>query len=79
MVALQGQYSIMRVLQTLLLVIPSFGVRLEDVVVVEQKGDRLQHRSLGPCTFESQLIDIDRLSPQERNDLETYHASCQTP
>lgn len=55
---------------------PTFGVRLEDVVFVEQNGEHQQHQSLAAYPFEKCLIDLDQFSSQEKALLDRYHQLC---
>lgn len=55
---------------------PPFGVRIEDVVFVEQKGDHPKHQSLAPYPFEKKLIDLKQFSSQEKAFLCRYHQIC---
>ncbi len=57
-----------------------FGVRIENLVtVVEQKtskayGTFLGFEDLTLCPYERELIDVARLSPEERQQVDAYHA-----
>ncbi|MBS9720907.1 aminopeptidase P family protein [Tianweitania sp. BSSL-BM11] len=62
----------------------SYGIRLENLIVVEHAadvdgGDIPMHsfETLTLCPFERQLIDVNLLSPEERDWLDTYHAWVQ--
>jgi Xaa-Pro aminopeptidase len=49
-----------------------FGIRLEDVVLVEGDASLCRHRSLGPAPFEKNLIDEQMLDDSEHFILDTY-------
>jgi len=49
-----------------------FGVRIEDVVVVEKYGDKLRHRSLCPMTFDSRLIERSLMDDSDQKLMTQY-------
>jgi Xaa-Pro aminopeptidase len=59
----------------------AFGIRLENLIVVEpapplgDKRDQLSFETLTFAPFDNRLIRADRLSPDERDWLNAYHAA----
>ena len=52
----------------------NFGVRFEDVVVVEKRGESLRHRSLCPMDFDTRLLDLSQLDHSDLAYLEDYRS-----
>lgn len=52
-----------------------FGVRFEDIVVVEREGDELSHRSLCPMGFDERLIDRSLMDDSDSILLDRYIAA----
>ncbi|WP_127116179.1 aminopeptidase P family protein [Shimia sediminis] len=63
----------------------AFGIRIENLIAVEEApalpgGDEhrqmLHFRNLTWCPIDRRLIDLDLLSPQEIDWINSYHATC---
>lgn len=54
----------------------AFGVRFEDIVVLQQHQGWLMHTSTAPCPFDERLIDFDQLDLESRERYARYLELC---
>lgn len=50
----------------------TFGVRLEDIVMLQDNGDTLYHECLNPYVFDQRLIESSMLDETEKEYLSHY-------